>query len=74
MDGTVAFPRGTNNNTHVSDPEERGVDLGDEQIAMDKVLDERLEHGALAQPGTPFDQRLQLIEPIDDHLPNMSNA
>jgi hypothetical protein len=29
---------------------------------MDKILDE-------TQPGTPLDQRLQLIQPIDDHLP-----
>jgi hypothetical protein len=36
---------------------------------MDKVLDQQREHGALTQHGTLLDQRLQMIEPINDHLP-----
>jgi hypothetical protein len=36
---------------------------------MNKVLDERLEHCARTQLGKPLDQRLQLIEPIEDHIP-----
>jgi hypothetical protein len=38
-------------------------------MAMDQVLDERLEHGALTQPGTPLDQCRQLIEAIGHHIP-----
>jgi hypothetical protein len=36
---------------------------------MDKVLDERLAHNAMTQSLTPVDQRLQLIEPIDNPCP-----
>jgi hypothetical protein len=36
---------------------------------MDTVFDERLEHRARTQPGTLLDQHLQLIEVIDDHIP-----